>query len=220
MRGEPGFSRALIPGSRAALQPKSNNSTDAVVISAGGLPRDVKAPRDLHYITAEEAAKTAMKLRQPRWQALARFLWLSGARISEALAVRVQDIDTRSNVVHLTTLKRRKPVRRAVPLPESDLAGLLLVAARGRLEPGDRLWPFGRVQAFRRLQTAMLRAGVRPDVCHPHAIRHGHAIHALRNGMSLELVSRNLGHANIQTTSIYLRATGADVRRAYDRINW
>ncbi len=209
----------------AAEVVKGNTSTGSVArpvqLDAGG--RGGRPPRDLAYVTKEEAAAAAAALREPPWRALCRFLWLSGARVSEALAVTPADVDTRGNVVHLTTLKRRgrkKGQRRAVPLPASFVAELLYVATYSRRLLNEPIWPVRREQAWRRMHKALTLAGVESSRAHPHVFRHGHAIHALRSGASLDLVAANLGHASTVTTALYLRATGADVKKAYDGIDW
>jgi site-specific recombinase XerD len=41
----------------------------------------------------------------------------------------------------------------------------------------------------------------------PHQLRHAHAVELAREGVSLNVIQRQLGHANLGTTSIYLRAS-------------
>jgi integrase len=39
----------------------------------------------------------------------------------------------------------------------------------------------------------------------PHQLRHAHAVELAREGVSLNVIQRQLGHANLGTTSIYLQ---------------
>lgn len=55
------------------------------------------------------------------------------------------------------------------------------------------------------------------DNAHPHRFRRTCATWALRKGMPLELVSKMLGHENLDTTKIYLDLSNEDVRRAHER---
>jgi integrase/recombinase XerD len=194
------------------------------------------------YVTEEEANRAADLLadagRVGRCMFI-RFLWLTGARVSEALAVRPRDLDVRTHLVELRTLKRGRPPElapvRTLPLPPSYLASLLYLATLDRTPPDAPLWPWCRSHAFRVVRDALVAVGVehRPGDgvggkswgrkrgtgrAHPHAFRHGHAIHALRAGVSLDIVARALGHASVTTTSGYLKATAADVRGAYGGI--
>jgi integrase/recombinase XerD len=54
---------------------------------------------------------------------------------------------------------------------------------------------------FRRLA---VRAGVRRRFA-PHQLRHAHALELVREGVPLNIIPRQLGHANLGTTSIYLQ---------------
>jgi len=50
--------------------------------------------------------------------------------------------------------------------------------------------------------------------------RHGAAVHQLRAGVPLSEVSQQLGHARIDTTTIYTRLTNVERRRYADRVEW
>jgi integrase len=75
-----------------------------------------------------------------------------------------------------------------------------------------RPWSAAAVRSeFRRLAD---RAGVRRRFA-PHQLRHAHAIELAREGVPLNIIQRQLGHANLGTTSIYLQ--GIDPRRDHRR---
>lgn len=192
-----------------------------------------------HYVDKTEVDRALDGLEadgKQRPAALLRFLWLTGARVSEALAVRPCDLDFRSHVVVVPTLKRRQRQVRSMPLPEAFVAELAMLAMHEGIGREARLFPWSRHHAFVLVRDALVAAGVehRPGTrvkggpgrrrgtgrAHPHAVRHGHAIHALRHGASLDIVARALGHASVATTSEYLKATAEDVRLFYDRIAW
>ena len=54
------------------------------------------------------------------------------------------------------------------------------------------------------LHRLALQAGVRRRFA-PHQLRHAHAIELAREGIALNIIQRQLGHANLGTTSIYLQ---------------
>lgn len=49
----------------------------------------------------------------------------------------------------------------------------------------------------------------------PHALRHGHAVHALKSGIDVRTVQKHLGHSSLETTMEYLQLIDEDVRDAY-----
>jgi site-specific recombinase XerD len=52
------------------------------------------------------------------------------------------------------------------------------------------------------------RAGVRRRFA-PHQLRHAHAVEVAREGVSLNVIQRQLGHANLGITSVYLEGIDA-----------
>ena len=54
------------------------------------------------------------------------------------------------------------------------------------------------------LRNAAVRAGVRRRFA-PHQLRHAHAVEMSREGVPLLVIQRQLGHANLSITSVYLR---------------
>jgi integrase len=172
------------------------------------------------YVRADEVAQAVERERRTRVKVFLRFLWLTGARVSEALAVRVGDVDFRARLARVRTLKRRKPQTRTIPLPPEHLGELAVLVNTEGLTGGDRLFPWSRSRAFELVRDALVTAGVERPRAHPHALRHGHAVHALQGGAPLNVVQRALGHASITTTSVYLSVTGDDVRRFYSGIAW
>lgn len=198
---------------------KSDNSIKSVAAATARPTGD--ASRGVRKVTPEEVARAIASCRKARHRAFVRTLWLTGARVSEALAIRPQDLDPQKNTIALPTLKRRKEAWRVVPVPAAFVAELLYVAATHGVHPEGQIFPFGRTWAWRFVSRALVKAGVESRRARPHALRHGHAVHALEGGMSLHLVSQNLGHANVATTGArYLVGTAADRRAAYDKINW
>jgi site-specific recombinase XerD len=55
---------------------------------------------------------------------------------------------------------------------------------------------------------------------HPHTLRHSYAINMIRNGVDIQGVQLLLGHAGIQTTTVYLQFKDADLREVYDKVEF
>jgi integrase/recombinase XerD len=114
--------------------------------------------------------------------------------------------------------KSRKQVYRVVPVPEALLDDLDLV--HGLREAIKRqktdklnalLWPVSRVTVWRQVTAVMCAAGI-PDGPHrcPKGLRHGFAIHELSKNVPLNMVSKWLGHSQMETTAIYATAVGEE----------
>jgi site-specific recombinase XerD len=179
------------------------------------------------YVTLAEV-RAARAAADARTAALIGFLWMTGARISEALAVTVADLGIDSQTVKLPTLKRRRKdgsgrktsVSRVVPIAAAYLAELLALVVRAGRPAEALIFGIGRRQAWKVIHRAMLAGGIDAKRAHPHTLRHGHAVHAVLNHVPLNLIQRNLGHSSLLTTAIYLRVTAIDVRTAYERFDW
>ena len=146
-----------------------------------------------------------------RNRALLELLYSTGSRISEAVGLDVDDIDTQARSALLSGKggkQRLVPVGRpAVAALEAYLVrGRPELARRGRGTPaiflnvrGGRL---SRQSAWQVLQDAAERAGIKSGVS-PHMLRHSFATHLLGNGADLRIIQEMLGHADISTTQIY-----------------
>ena len=138
-------------------------------------------------------------------------LWRAGLRIPEALALAEHDLDHR-RINPRPQRQGRPPTRgRDGSVGLGQLRPWL--TARSELPVGPlfciidgptrgRPWSGAAVRTeFRRLA---LRAGIRRRFA-PHQLRHAHALELAREGVPLNIIQRQLGHANLGTTSICLR---------------
>lgn len=143
-------------------------------------------------------------------------LAVTGARLSEVLALTSSRIDTADETIVFETLKQRKGgVFRAAPVSPT-ITNLLRNYGSGKQ---GRLWPWGRTHAWKTVKSAMRKAGIAEDLCKPKSLRHAFAVEASQNGIPLNIVQRWLGHARIETTAIYASAIG-DEERSLARQAW
>jgi site-specific recombinase XerD len=92
--------------------------------------------------------------------------------------------------------QRRPRLTARAELPVGPLFCIIDGPTRGRP------WSSANVRVeFRRLAA---RAGIRRRFA-PHQLRHAHAVELAREGVALNVIQRQLGHANLGTTSIYLQ---------------
>ena len=139
-------------------------------------------------------------------------LWRGGLRVQEALSLAEQDLDQRRGSLLVRRGKggRRREIGmdtwgweqltpwlgQRVELPVGPLFCVIDGPTRGRA------WASASVRVeFRRLA---IQAGVRRRFA-PHQLRHAHAVELAREGVPLNVIQRQLGHANLGTTSVYLQ---------------
>jgi len=148
-------------------------------------------------------------------------MYACGLRVSEALHLRIQDIDSQRMVVWVRNGKRDKD--RSVPLPQQTLAHLRTYWAEYR--PTTWLFPTKtdattiRSGAVRcRLKAALSETATRKNVgCH--TVRHSYATHLLEAGVHLRAIQALLGHRSLKTTFIYMHLTQSTMADVQAQIN-
>jgi len=158
-----------------------------------------------------------------RNRALLELLYSTGARISEAVGLDVDDIDTQARSV---LLRGKGGKQRLVPVGRPAVSALdaYLVRARPDLARRGRGTPaiflnarggrLSRQSAWQVLQDAAERAGVTAAVS-PHTLRHSFATHLLDGGADVRVVQELLGHASVATTQLYTHVTVDTLREVY-----
>ena len=158
-----------------------------------------------------------------RNRALLELLYSTGARISEAVGLDVDDVDTHARSV---LLRGKGGKQRLVPVGRPAIASLDAYLVRGRPElarrgrggpaiflnaRGGRL---SRQSAWQVLQDSAERAGINAAVS-PHTLRHSFATHLLDGGADFRVVQELLGHASVTTTQIYTLVTVNALREVW-----
>ncbi|MES3646006.1 site-specific tyrosine recombinase XerD [Mycobacterium intracellulare] len=158
-----------------------------------------------------------------RNRALLELLYSTGARISEAVGLDVDDVDTQARSV---LLRGKGGKQRLVPVGRPAVAALDAYLVRGRSDlarrgrgtpaiflnvRGGRL---SRQSAWQVLQDAAERAGITSGVS-PHMLRHSFATHLLEGGADVRVVQELLGHASVTTTQIYTMVTVHALREVW-----
>lgn len=158
-----------------------------------------------------------------RDRALLELLYSTGARISEAVGLDLDDLDVAARTVFLRGKGGRQ---RIVPVGRPALAAVEAyrvrarpaLATRGRGTPALLLNARGarlsRQSAWHALRGAADTAGLVAAVS-PHTLRHCFATHLLAGGADVRVVQELLGHASVTTTQIYTRVTVDTLREVY-----
>lgn len=189
--------------------------------TASRLPKALPLSDVEAILEAAGAAGTSLAKRD---RALLEVLYGTGARISEAVGLDVDDVDLEEGTAFL---RGKGGKQRIVPVGSyaaTAIADYLttarptLVASTGGGGPalflnarGGRL---SRQSAWTVLVKAARAAGVDVDVS-PHTLRHSFATHLLDGGADVRVVQELLGHASVTTTQIYTLVTVDRLREVY-----
>jgi integrase/recombinase XerD len=190
------------------------------------LPKALPLADIERILDAAGAPGTALALRD---RALLEVLYGTGARISEAVGLDLDDLDLGQPDVagDGTVLLRGKGSKeRMVPVGSYAREAVEAYLVRGRPElssvghglpavflnaRGGRL---SRQSAWTVLVKAAERAGVTAEVS-PHTLRHSFATHLLDGGADVRVVQELLGHASVTTTQVYTLVTVDSLREVY-----
>ncbi|AMB60428.1 tyrosine recombinase XerD [Microterricola viridarii] len=162
------------------------------------------------------------EIQQLRDRALLELLYATGARVSEAVDLNVDDVIDQDVV----RLLGKGGKQRIVPVGSFARAALdaYLVRARpvlsrrGTATPalflGLRGQRVSRQNAWLIIRAAAARAGLDIEVS-PHTLRHSFATHLLAGGADVRVVQELLGHSSVATTQIYTLVTADTLRDMY-----
>jgi len=168
------------------------------------------------------AATDGDEHQQLRDKALLELLYATGARISEAVALNVDDV-LEGDVVRLFGKGNKQ---RVVPVGSYARAAIEaylvrvrpVFSARGTATPalflGARGQRMSRQNAWIIIRAAAERAHLGVQIS-PHTFRHSFATHLLAGGADVRVVQELLGHASVATTQIYTLVTADSLRDMY-----
>jgi integrase/recombinase XerD len=161
-------------------------------------------------------------LQSLRDKALLELLYATGARISEAVALNVDDLVDRD----IVRLFGKGSKQRIVPVGRFARAAIdaYLVrarpsfSARGAATPalflGSRGNRVSRQNAWLIIRAAAEKAKLGLEIS-PHTFRHSFATHLLAGGADVRVVQELLGHSSVATTQIYTMVTADTLRDMY-----
>ena len=158
-----------------------------------------------------------------RMRAILELMYASGLRVSEAVNLKINDVDIDSGIV--TTTGKGSKTRR-VPVGSSAVEWLKsYLAIRRKIENIEiaNMFVSGNGHPLTR-QAIYLSITECADKCgltgvSPHTLRHSFATHLVQNNADIRSVQQMLGHADISTTQIYTHITSTQLKKNYDRFH-
>ena len=212
------FHRYLVAEALAA-----NDPTGAVI--APGRTQRLPKALTIEQVTAlleSTPTETPVGLRD---RAILELMYATGARVSEAVGLVVDDVRA-DEVLDVITLTGKGNKQRVVPVGRFAREALDAYLVRGRpalldkgrgtpaLFLGARGAALSRQNVFLIIRAAATRAEITSTIS-PHTLRHSCATHLLRGGADIRVVQEMLGHASVATTQIYTLVTRDALTEAY-----
>jgi integrase/recombinase XerD len=156
------------------------------------------------YLRKEEILKMIELTENVKHKSILSLLYGAGLRLNEVLCLRIKDIDSKTEVIHVNAAKENK--YRRVMLPKSLLSLLssyfLLYKPKFYLFEGQSGGLYSERSVQMIVKESAKKAGILKKVS-PHILRHSFATHLLESGIDIRYIKDLLGHTSIKTTERY-----------------
>lgn len=144
-------------------------------------------------------------------------LYGTGLRISEALSLRIQDIDSKRMIITVKNGKGGKD--RYVMLSDKLLHSLREYYKTLKIKPKTYLftgYDINKPINMRWIQHIISSAGKKANILKPvtpHVLRHSFATHLLESGVDIRRIQLLMGHNSLRTTAIYMNVSASFVNQ-------
>lgn len=158
-----------------------------------------------------------------RDKAMLELLYATGIRVSELIGLKVTDVNLSMSFLQCHDGNKE----RVIPFTNETREALenYLYKARDAMCKGEQDYLFTNCQGvpmtrqgfWKIIKYYSAKAGIKKDIT-PHTIRHSFAMHLVNNGADLKSVQEMLGHSDISTTQIYIKAnTNTKLKEVYEK---
>lgn len=158
-----------------------------------------------------------------RDKAMLELLYATGMRVSELINLKVQDVNLPMKYLQCHDENKE----RIIPFTNETKGALenYLKNARGAMCKEEQQFLFTNCQGspmtrqgfWKIIKYYSTKAGIKKDIT-PHTIRHSFAVHLVNNGADLKSVQEMLGHSDISTTQIYMKANeNTKLKEVYEK---
>ena len=181
-------------------------------------------PDTVHYRSVEELLSAPDPSDEffLRDRALLELLYATGMRVSEAVDLRLDQINLKLGYLRCIGKGRKERIipvgRHAIDAVGDYLENLRPRLASERFSSAVFLSrtgkPLDRTNMWRVVRKYARLAGIEKDLS-PHTLRHCFATHLLAGGADLRMVQELLGHADVTTTQVYTHVDEAQLKRVH-----
>jgi integrase/recombinase XerD len=175
---------------------------------------------EIETLLSQPDVSTEIGLRD---RAILELMYASGLRVSEAVNVKLSDLDLDLGI--LTTTGKGSKTRR-VPVGSSAVEWLKSYSAVRRKKENIEVQnlfvtplgrPINRQIIYQFIREYAQKSGL--DGVSPHTLRHSFATHLIQNRADIRSVQQMLGHSDISTTQIYTHITDTHLKKSYDQFH-
>lgn len=164
-------------------------------------------------LSRAEIEKIISSIENRKHKLLISLSYGAGLRVSEAINLKIKDLDLEELTIHVKNAKGGKD--RITVFPEklqSDLIEITNLRDKNDYvfasERGGKLTERTAQKVF---ENALRKTGIQKDATF-HSLRHSFATHLLENGVDIRYVQELLGHQNIRTTQLYTKVTNPNLK--------
>ena len=206
---------------------KRNYVSSNPVVAVRTPKQEKKLPKFLEYEDIQRLLNTppANSWLGARDRAIMETLYSTGLRVSELVALNMEDIDFLSEVLHVRGKGKKE---RISPIGSAALQSIqnYMEFRNRRAQNNNNFDPkvlfvnkhgkrLSTRSVRRKMDKYLAMAGLDPSIS-PHTLRHSFATHMLNNGADLRSVQELLGHQSLSTTQVYTHLTTKKLKKVYD----
>lgn len=181
-------------------------------------PIDIKFAKKTNKIpivlSRDEIQKIIDSIANKKHKLIIALAYGAGLRISEAINLRIKDINIGELTIHLKQAKGKRD--RITIFPNKIVKKLKMILSEK--SKNDFLFESNRggklhTRTIQKIfEKAIKSAKIKKDATF-HSLRHSFATHLLENGVDIRYVQELLGHQNIRTTQIYTKVTNPSIKK-------
>ncbi len=160
-----------------------------------------------------EIEKILASIENKKHKLLIALSYGAGLRVSEAINLKIKDIDLEELTIHLREAKGKKDRLTIFSGKiKKDLQRIMVgKSANDYVFESERQGKLTERTAQKVFYKALKKAGIKKPASF-HSLRHSFATHLLENGVDVRYVQELLGHANIRTTQIYTKVINPSLK--------
>lgn len=208
------------PGKSISYQNQAINAIkqffeySGIILEIGDIERPRKEKKLPIVLSMEEVRRLIDNACNLRHKTLLCLIYSGGFRLSEALQLKLTDIDSDRMLIHIKNAKGKKD--RYTLLSQRALLIMReyyrVYTPKVYLFEGSNGQPYSARSVQNVVKLAAFRAGIGKRIT-PHSLRHSFATHLLENGTDLRYIQNLLGHNSPKTTMIYTHVSDIAVQK-------
>ncbi len=178
-----------------------------------------KATRKIPIVlTKEEIHKLFNCISKFEHSILIKTIYYLGGRVSEILAIRIEDINLKERTIIMKTLKKRSNqiAERIQPIPE-PFFDTLKTYLKLLGEDSGKLFHISRQRVWQLIKYYGKKTGIKKNI-KVHTLRHSYATHIFEKTGDINTVKDLLGHMDISTTQIYAHTSTQMKKKAIEGV--